>query len=118
MDNRIREWRKRRGYSLRKLAEMTNTSNPQIYKLETGERRLSLHWMQRLADALGCTPADLLPAPPTDSPIQTQSPEERAMLEMFRQLPTAQRRAVMSLSGALADPDADDQDGNNNAKEA
>jgi DNA-binding Xre family transcriptional regulator len=36
------------------LAERVGTSRNQIYKLEVGERQLTLEWMQRLAKAIGC----------------------------------------------------------------
>tara|TARA_R110000868_G_scaffold936_4_gene7153 strand:+ start:1925 stop:2482 length:558 start_codon:yes stop_codon:yes gene_type:complete len=44
------------------LAEKTGTSQPQITRLERGERRLTVDWMQRLAKALGCQPSDLFNA--------------------------------------------------------
>lgn len=61
MDNRIRELRKNRGFTLEQLARRANTTNQQVQRLETGKRRLTTEWMERLAQALGCRPADLLP---------------------------------------------------------
>lgn len=60
MANRIREWRRRRGLSMQRLAEKIGTSRQQIHKLERGERRLSEDWLRRIAAPLGCLPADLL----------------------------------------------------------
>lgn len=59
--NRIREWRQKRGWSLQQLAEASGTTRAQIDKLERGERRLTVDWMVRLARPLECVPADLLP---------------------------------------------------------
>ncbi len=60
--NRIREYRKARGWSLQKLADAARTSKSQIDKLEKGLRRLTVDWMVRLARPLGCDPRDLLPS--------------------------------------------------------
>lgn len=62
--NRIRELREAAGLTTQQLADRVGTSQPQITRLETGGRRLTLHWMQRLADALNVEPQDLIaPAP-------------------------------------------------------
>lgn len=42
------------------LAEKVGTSQPQITRLERGERRLTVDWMQRIAKALECKPFDLV----------------------------------------------------------
>lgn len=59
--NRIRELRRAKGLSLKQLAELAGTTHQTVQRLETGERRLSQQWMERLASALGIKPADLLP---------------------------------------------------------
>jgi len=82
MDNQIRHWREKRGLSRRELAEKANSSEPQIVKLERGERRLSQEWMVRLANALECSPADLI-AQRGEAAI-TKKPKERpAAFEMI-----------------------------------
>ena len=71
-ENRIKEWRSSRGWSLQHLADLVETSRAQIDKLERGERRLTVDWMIRLAKALECLPADLLPlqrSPPLPHPM-------------------------------------------------
>ena len=60
MANRIGEWRKKRRYSLERLAALAGTTNQQVSRLERGERRLTDEWMRRLASALGVNPADLI----------------------------------------------------------
>lgn len=59
--NNIRPWRLKKDWSLQQLAEACGTSRAQIDKLERGERRLTVDWMLRLAKALSCQPAELLP---------------------------------------------------------
>lgn len=68
------------------LAELAATSQPQIRRLEAGERRLSKEWAQRLAPHLGVaasqlmfgeddfapSPAGAVSAPPTDRDVERQ----------------------------------------------
>lgn len=58
--NRIRVWRRARGWTLQQLAEAVCTNKSQIDKLEKGDRRLTVDWMVRIAKPLGCDPRDLL----------------------------------------------------------
>lgn len=58
--NRIRELREMAGLTVDELAARANTSSPQIRRLETGARRLTVDWMNRIAHALECSPTDLL----------------------------------------------------------
>lgn len=58
--NRIREIRETLGMTSDQLAERVGTSGVQIRRLEAGTRRLTVDWMQRIAAALECSPADLI----------------------------------------------------------
>lgn len=58
--NRIREIRLARGLTESELARRVGTSQPQIRRLEAGQRRLTEEWMRRIAKALDVRPADLL----------------------------------------------------------
>ncbi len=70
MENRIRELRRGRGFTLQNLAERADTTNQQISRLERGERRLTTGWMERLAGALGCSPAALIGAYAEPPPLR------------------------------------------------
>jgi len=61
--NRIKELRLARGWSLDHLAGLIvpRTTASQIHKLESGDRRLTQQWMERVAAALEVAPVDLLP---------------------------------------------------------
>lgn len=63
--NRIRELRERRDLSLQALADMVGSSAQQMHRLERGERRLSDHWMERLAPVLGVKAWELMTDAPT-----------------------------------------------------
>ena len=60
LSNRIRELRRSAGLSQEALAEKVGTTNQHIGRLESGKRRLSTDWMERIASALQCDPSDLL----------------------------------------------------------
>ena len=61
--NRIREWREARGWSQAQLGRLIDASQPQIDRLEKGERRLTEQWLKRLSDALGVGISELLETP-------------------------------------------------------
>ena len=67
--NRLREWRKKRGLSLKKLGAAVGLSYGQVGKLERGDEDLSLARLRQFAKVLGCSPADLLPADDRESPL-------------------------------------------------
>lgn len=60
MRNRIAELRQARDWSQEHLAKLVGTTNQQIGRLESGARRLTVDWMERVAQAFGVNPADLL----------------------------------------------------------
>lgn len=59
--NRIREIRKAKKLTLQKVADLADTTVQQVQRLERGDRKLTIEWMERLAKALNCKPAELLP---------------------------------------------------------
>jgi repressor LexA len=59
MGNRIKELRLAAKLSQPALAALSGTTKNQIVKLESGARRLSDHWAQRLAPHLGVQPYEL-----------------------------------------------------------
>lgn len=52
--------RKRSGYTLEALSEITSISISYLSRLESGSRRLNTDLIKRLSHAFGCEPADLL----------------------------------------------------------
>ena len=99
MENRIRELRKARGLTLKRMAELLGTSNQQISHLEKGRRRLTLEWMERIAEVLECHPSDLL-----IGGSRLRNEKERAMIELFRGLSEEQQEAFLKATAALAKP--------------
>lgn len=77
--NRIKEIRKSKGLALNAVAERANTTPQQVQRLERGDRRLTTEWIERLADALECEPADIVPG------IAGKKKDLLGMLESARQ---------------------------------
>jgi phage repressor protein C with HTH and peptisase S24 domain len=61
---RLRELRERKKLSRQALAELAETSPGQIQKLEQGERKLTVEWMERLGPHVDAETADFVSAPP------------------------------------------------------
>lgn len=58
--NAIRKYRVSAGLSQEALARAAGTSQPQIKRLEAGDRKLTKEWAERLSIPLGVSPAQLL----------------------------------------------------------
>ncbi|WP_075798616.1 helix-turn-helix domain-containing protein [Roseomonas gilardii] len=58
--NTIRALRQERGWSQAALAEKLGTSQSQVDRLEKGDRRLTVDWLERIAQAFGTTTEALL----------------------------------------------------------
>lgn len=60
MRNRIREYRKQRGWTIRDLAAQVGTSEATISRLETHQLSISTDWLKRFAAVFDVQPNDLL----------------------------------------------------------
>jgi hypothetical protein len=58
--NRIRERRKQLGWSSDRLAAALGTTGATVRRLEIGETKLTVEWMQRLAKIMECSTSDLI----------------------------------------------------------
>ena len=63
--------RKRSGYTLEMLSEITSISISYLSRLESGSRRLNTDLIRRLSHAFGCEPAELLQEVSHDSHVVT-----------------------------------------------
>jgi transcriptional regulator with XRE-family HTH domain len=71
----LKELREKKGLTQSQLAELAGTSQPQIRRLENGDRELTVAWAERLAGPLNTTPVGILfPHLQTD---RTQTPTEQ-----------------------------------------
>lgn len=53
MKNKVKEYRLKKGYSVRELAEIIGTSNESVYKYEKGVRTPSPKKMIKLSEVFG-----------------------------------------------------------------
>ncbi|CAO3413289.1 LexA family transcriptional regulator [Azospirillum doebereinerae] len=92
----MRELRQAAGLSQEKLAELAGTSQPQINKLETGQRKMTVDWAVKLARPLGVEPTLLLglDAAPAVAPPPTRP----------RTSPPPLLRPAPAASGHVAEP--------------
>lgn len=74
----LRALRQAAGLSQEKLAELAGTSQPQINKLETGQRKMTVDWAVKLAAPLGVEPTLLLGLEPAAAPASGPLPAQRA----------------------------------------
>ena len=95
----IRQWRKHRGYSLDRLAQMVPMDKSNLSKVERGILPYNQEMLERLADALMTDPASLLMRDPTRpdaiwSIWEQASPGERAQIETVAAALVAARKSA------------------------
>lgn len=98
----MRELRQAAGLSQEKLAELAGTSQPQINKLETGQRKMTVDWAVKLAHPLGVEPALLLGLDVPAVPPAAPRPARPALAPLLRtaSVPPAQAAASMPVRAA------------------
>lgn len=96
-ENAVSRLRKERGWSQAVLAEKVNTSQPQIDRLEKGQRRMTPEWAKRFAVVFEVHWLDLM----DEEPVLTAS--ESALVERYRGLSEADRDAVYRITDAMAE---------------
>lgn len=94
LPNRIREYRKARGWTLERLGEEVGCSYVHVSEIERGEIELSQSWMKRFARALDVKPGDLLLP---DENSDSLSPAERELVRRFRIADSGQRLQIASM---------------------
>ena len=57
---KIKDIRKQKGLTMRELASIAGTSQQQIDRLEKGQRRMTIEWLEKISNALGHNPHNLL----------------------------------------------------------
>ncbi len=79
MTSRLEKYRKQKNLSQAQLAEMASTSQPQINRLEKGDRKLTVEWAERLAPYLEIEPQKLLFG-------KADTPEPKSELKKIREV--------------------------------
>lgn len=97
--NALFKIRKKLHLTQKDVAERVNATPGQIYFLESGERKLSPEWLDRLSKALNCSKAELL----GEEPAEPLTDQERALLDMFRSLPPEKKKDISLILSALSE---------------
>ena len=113
MRNQIKRLREARALTQEELASRVGTSFQQISRLESGQRKLSQEWMDRISAALGVHPYLLIDDSlmPGVEPHQAVGefidlPDELAWLRLFRAMTHDERAfSVRLLSKGLSKSD-------------
>lgn len=95
----LKEWRKHRGYTQDRLAEMTGLSKPYLSQLETGKRQYTQDLLEVFAEALQCAPADLIMRDPSD-------PE--GLWSIYDALTGTERRQMVEIAKTIKRTGTDD----------
>lgn len=90
--NRVREFRMAAELTLKELAEKSGLFFTQIGKIELGERPAKDFELRALGKALDVDPADLL-----NLDEGGLAPEERLMVDTYREISPALKRSIMAL---------------------
>lgn len=93
----LRAWRKHRGLTIERLAELIGTTKSVVSELEIGKKRYNQDHLERLALALDCEPADLITRDPSD-------PE--GVWAVWDHVPASKREDAIRVLRALADEPA------------
>ena len=82
----FKEWRKKRGFTQEELGEIVGMTASSLSQLENYKQGFSKETLEALANALSCTPGDLLSRDPN---------ETETILDKWAELNTEQRKQVM-----------------------
>lgn len=104
----IRLRRRMAGISQDALAVRCGVTFQQIQKYENGVNRISFSRLVQIADALGCSPSDLvrplddvLGAGLTDLLSRLHATDALELVDLFSRLPATRRKAVLDFLGGL-----------------
>lgn len=92
--------RQKRGMTQRQIAEAIGASVQQVCALENGTRKLAPEWIDRLSKVLQCSKAELL----GDAAPEQLTNREKALLEIFRNLPEREQDGLLAAFNVLAQP--------------
>lgn len=89
MMSTIKDLREKNNLSQQQLADLVGTSQPQIKRLESGERKLTKEWAERLAPHLGVKAWMLVFDDAMNSDDQPPPSDDPRMVQMRRELSNA-----------------------------
>lgn len=97
----IQKIRQQRGLTQQRLAEAIGVESETVSRAETGAMAMSLANLQRMADALQCSLADLVD-PSRVLPVAERRPDEVEVLQLLNGLDDEGRAAAVDVLRVLA----------------
>jgi transcriptional regulator with XRE-family HTH domain len=88
----LKEWRKFRGFSQERLAEVIGTTKATVSRIENLKQNWDQEFLQLAADALRCAPGDLLMRDPS---------QHEAIWSIWDQLAPLQREQVVEIAKTI-----------------
>ncbi len=88
----VRQWRKHRSLTIEQLAERVGVTHGAIGQLERGEVNYTQSMLEGIADALTCTPCDLVSRDPASS---------RDILVVWDRADSAQREQIFEIATTI-----------------
>lgn len=108
--NTLKDLREKAELTQSQLAELASTSQPQIRRLENGERELTVAWAERLAGPLKTTPVKILfPNIEIDHPANAAE-RLRSALTAYGVHPDDMSRIMKVIDGFVDDVDDDERE--------
>lgn len=95
--NHVRAWRKRAGLTIEQLAEKIGAAPSTVSKIENLQQDFNAGHQEAIAEALDCTPFDLLFVDPASG----QSGEFEGYWDAFTSLTTDSKRQIIELMRVL-----------------
>jgi transcriptional regulator with XRE-family HTH domain len=84
----LKQWRKHRHYTQERLAEMVGMAAGYLSDLEKGKRRFNQDHLELFAEALNCSPGDLINVDPT---------KEDAFWSVWERVPATERKHALTV---------------------
>lgn len=98
--NYIAHYRKARGFTQEELGEMLGTSQTQIMRLETGRRKFTMEWAEKMAQPLLCSTMELFYGP--EFAQHPKGAKEKKLLDTFGDLPEEEQKNFLLMMEAVA----------------
>lgn len=98
--NRLKLLREARELTQEEVADRCDTTHSTIQRLEARKRRLTSHWVYRLAHALDCHPGELF----SELPETTLTAPERKLLDAYRWADDTERAFIEAAANQVRQP--------------
>ena len=96
---RLRQYRKAKGFSIYKLSKETDISQNHICGIENGKRQPTVETLKRLVTPMGITFAELFNE---NEQVSFLTPDERELVENYRSMPKESAELLYALSNTLS----------------